>query len=64
MKVTYNPTGTLQSTQFTCDMVSPNILFLHGSTHRILETSEAPSGGYPHTHSMTLKMLLRFADSS
>jgi len=49
-KATYNPTGTFQSTQFTCDVVSPNIISLRDSTHQILEMSEAPSGGYAHTH--------------
>ena len=50
LKATYNPTGTFQSTQFTCDVVSPNIISLRDSTHQILETSEASSGGYTHTH--------------
>jgi hypothetical protein len=50
LKATYNPTGTFQSTNFTCDVVSPNIISLRTSTHGILQASEAPSGGYTHKH--------------
>jgi hypothetical protein len=50
LKATYNPTGTFQSTKFTCDVVSPNIISLRTSTHGILQASAAPSGGYAHTH--------------
>jgi hypothetical protein len=50
LKSTYNPTGTFQSTKFTCDVVSPNIMSLRNSTRGILQESGAPSGGYAHTH--------------
>jgi len=50
LKSTYNPTGTFQSTKFTCNVVSPNIMSLRNSTHGILQESGAPSGGYAHTH--------------
>jgi len=50
LKATYNPTRTFQSTQFTCDVVSPNNISLHDSTYQILEISETPLGGYAHTH--------------
>jgi len=50
LKSTYNPTGTFQSTRFTCDVVSPNIMSLHNYTRGILWESGAPSGGYAHTH--------------
>jgi len=50
LKATYNPTGTLQSTQFTCDVILPNIISLRNLTHQILEISEVFSGSYAHTH--------------
>ena len=50
VKATYNPTGTFQSTKFTCDVVSPNIMSLRTSAHGVLHSSGAPSGGYKHTH--------------
>ena len=50
LKATYNATRTFQSRQFTCDVISPNIISLRDSTHRILEASEKHLQWYAHTH--------------
>jgi hypothetical protein len=48
VKDVYNASGTIQSTKFTCDIVSPNVIPLHHAARNILESSGAPTYGYKH----------------
>jgi hypothetical protein len=48
VKDVYNASGTFQSTKFTCDVISPNVIPLHHATHTVLQSSGAPTYGYKH----------------
>jgi hypothetical protein len=48
VKDVYNASGTFQSTKFTCDIISPNVIPLHYATHTVLQSSGAPTYGYKH----------------
>jgi hypothetical protein len=48
VKSVYNPTGTIRSTNFTCEIVSPNVIPLHHAVNNILQSSGAPTYGYKH----------------
>jgi hypothetical protein len=45
VKNVYNQSGTIQSTKFTCDIVSPNVIPLYHAVNSILHGSGAPSYG-------------------
>jgi hypothetical protein len=49
VKDLYNASGTIQSTKFTCEIISPNVIPLHHARHNVLRTSGAPTYGYKHT---------------
>jgi hypothetical protein len=49
VKDLYNASGTIQSTKFTCEVISPNVIPLHHARHNVLRTSGAPTYGYKHT---------------
>jgi hypothetical protein len=49
VKNLYNASGTIQSTKFTCEIISPNVIPLHHTRHNVLRTSGAPTYGYKHT---------------
>jgi hypothetical protein len=48
VKDVYNKSGTIQSTKFTCDVVSPNVIPLYHAVNTILRSSGAPTYGYKH----------------
>jgi hypothetical protein len=48
VKDVYNGSGTFQSTKFTCDVISPNVIPLHQASHKVLHSSGAPTYGYKH----------------
>jgi hypothetical protein len=48
VKDVYNASGTLQSTNFTLNIVSPNVIPLHHASRNVLESSGAPTYGYKH----------------
>jgi hypothetical protein len=48
VKDVYNASGTFQSTKFTCDVISPNVIPLHQASHKVLHSSGAPTYGYKH----------------
>jgi hypothetical protein len=48
VKDVYNASGTIQSTKFTCDVVSPNVIPLHHASRNVLASSGAPTYGYKH----------------
>jgi hypothetical protein len=48
VKDLYNASGTFQSTKFTCDIVSPNVIPLHHASRNVLDSSGAPTYGYKH----------------
>jgi hypothetical protein len=48
VKDVYNASGTFQSTKFTCDVISPNVIPLHQASHKVLRSSGAPTYGYKH----------------
>jgi hypothetical protein len=48
VKDLYNTSGTIQSTKFTCEVVSPNVIPLHHASRNVLDSSGAPTYGYKH----------------
>jgi hypothetical protein len=48
VKNVYNQSGTIQSTKFTCDIVSPNVIPLYHAVNAIMQSSGAPTYGYKH----------------
>jgi hypothetical protein len=48
VKDVYNASGTLQSTNLTVNIVSPNVIPLHHASRNVLESSGAPTYGYKH----------------
>jgi hypothetical protein len=48
VKDVYNPSGTIQSSNFTLNIVSPNVIPLHHASRNVLESSGAPTYGYKH----------------
>jgi hypothetical protein len=49
VKDLYNASGTIQSTKFTCEVISPNVIPLHNARRSVLQSSRAPTYGYKHT---------------
>jgi hypothetical protein len=49
IKDVYNPAGTMQSTRFTCQVISPNVISLRELGRNVLRSSGAPTGGYRHS---------------
>jgi hypothetical protein len=48
VKDVYNTSGTIQSSNFTLNVVSPNVIPLHHASRKVLESSGAPTYGYKH----------------
>jgi hypothetical protein len=48
VKSVYNQSGTIRSTNFTCEIVSPNVIPLHHAVNNVLQSSGAPTYGYKH----------------
>jgi hypothetical protein len=48
VKDIYNPTGSMQSTKFTCETISPNVISLREAAKGVLRSSGAPTWGYNH----------------
>jgi hypothetical protein len=48
VKDVYNTSGTIQSSNFTLNIVSPNVIPLHHASRKVLESSGAPTYGYKH----------------
>jgi hypothetical protein len=48
VKDIYNPTGSMQSTKFTCETISPNVISLRKAAKGVLRSSGAPAWGYNH----------------
>jgi hypothetical protein len=48
VKSVYNQSGTIRSTNFTCEFVSPNVIPLHHAVNNVLQSSGAPTYGYKH----------------
>ena len=49
VKRTYNQLGSLRSTNFTCDVISPNLMPLRDSYQAVLKSSGAHDWGYRHS---------------
>jgi hypothetical protein len=48
VKDLYNPSGTFQSTKFSCEVISPNVIPLHHASRNVLDSSGAPTYGSKH----------------
>jgi hypothetical protein len=49
VKDMYNVSGSMQSTKFTCEVISPNVIPLHHAAQNVLRSSGAPTYGYKHS---------------
>ena len=50
IKRVYNPMGSIRSTKFTCERISPNVVSMRTSYRGVLKSSGAPDYGYKHSH--------------
>jgi hypothetical protein len=48
VKDIYNPSVSMQSTKFTCETISPNVIALREAAKGVLRSSGAPTWGYNH----------------
>jgi hypothetical protein len=49
VKDMYNVSGSMQSINFTCEVISPNVIPLHHAAQNVLRSSGAPTYGYKHS---------------
>ena len=67
VKRTYNQLGSFRSTEFTCNVISPNLMALRDSYQGILKSSGAHDWGYRHAdvdaHSDVLQVVKDLVDN-